>query len=93
MASEFEKMLVKTLGLFAKAEFINENIDFAKAEINLSLQTSKGENYYIISILIYEYNTKVHYITFTSAAYNALDLLRDISDLLDNYIEGIREVI
>ena len=65
---------VKTLGLFAKAE------------INLSLQTSKGENYYIISISIYECNTKVHYITFTSAAYNALDLL-------DNYIEGIREVI
>ena len=84
---------VKTLGLFAKAEFINENIDFAKAEINLSLQTSKGENYYNISITIYECKTKVHYITFTSAAYNALDLLRDISDLLDNYIEGIREVI
>lgn len=80
---------VKTLGLFAKAEFINENIDFAKVEINLSLQT----NYYIISTSIYEYNTKIHYITFTSAAYNALDLLRDISDLLDNYIEGIREVI
>ena len=57
--------------------------------MKLSLQT----NYYIISTSIYEYNTKIHYITFTSAAYNALDLLRDISDLLDNYIEGIREVI
>ncbi len=39
-----QEFRVKTLGLFAKAEFINENIDFAKAEINLSLQTSKGEN-------------------------------------------------
>ena len=86
-----QEFRVKTLGLFAKAEFINENIDFAKAEINLSLQTSKGENYYIISISIYEYNTKVHYITFTSAAYNALDLLRDISDLLDNYIEELEK--
>ena len=83
-----QEFRVKALGLFAK-----ENIDFAKAEINSSLQTSKGENYDIISTSIYEYNTKVHYITFTSAAYNALDLLRDISDLLDNYIEGIREVI
>jgi len=84
---------VKSLGIFAKAEFINENIDFAKVEINLSLQISKGESYYIISASIYEYNTKVHYMVFTSAAYNALENLRDISDLLDNYIEGIREVI
>lgn len=88
-----QEFRVKTLGLFAKAEFINENIDFAKAEINLSLQTNKVESYYIISASIYEYNTKVHYITFTSASYNALDILRDISDLLDNYIEGIKEVI
>lgn len=35
-----QEFRVKTLGLFAKAEFINENIDFAKAEINLSLQTT-----------------------------------------------------
>ena len=44
-----QEFRVKTLGLFAKAEFINENIDFAKVEINLSLQT----NYYIISTSIY----------------------------------------
>lgn len=88
--SEFR---IKALWLMAKAEFINENMASAKVEINLSLSSSNSENDYMISISVYEYGSKMHYITFSSAAYNALELLRDMSEMLDGYIEGIKEVI
>lgn len=88
--SEFR---VKALWLMAKAEFINENMASAKVEINLSLLSDKVESYYMISISMYEYGSKIHYVTFSSANYNAMDLLRDMSDMLDGYIEGVKEVI
>ena len=88
-----QEIRVKALGLFAKAEYINDNLEFVKAEMNLSLQVSKGESYYALTVSIREYGEKVHYIVVTSAAYNVITNLHDISDLLDNYIEGIKEVI
>lgn len=89
-SSEFR---VKALWLMAKAEFINENMASAKIEINLGLSSSQSENKYMISISVYEYGTRMHYITFSNAAYNAMNLLKDMSEMLDGYIEGIKEVI
>ena len=88
-----QEFRVKALGLFAKAEYINDNLEFAKIGMDLSLQVNKGESYYALTISIEEYNKKVHYIVLTSAGYNVATNLHDISDLLDNYIEGIKEVI
>ena len=36
-----QEFRVKALGLFAKAEYINDNLEFVKTEMNLSLQFSK----------------------------------------------------
>lgn len=88
-----QEFRVKALGLFAKAEYINDNLEFAKIGMDLSLQVSKGESYYALTVSIEEYDKKVHYIVLTSAGYNVVTNLHDISDLLDNYIEGIKEVI
>lgn len=88
-----QEFRVKALGLFAKAEYINDNLEFAKIGMDLSLQVNKGESYYALTISIEEYNKKVHYIVLASAGYNVATNLHDISDLLDNYIEGIKEVI
>ena len=88
-----QEFRVKALGLFAKAEYINDNLEFAKIGMDLSLQVNKGESDYALTISIEEYNKKVHYIVLTSAGYNVATNLHDISDLLDNYIEGIKEEI
>ena len=52
-----QEFRVKALGLFAKAEYINDNLEFAKIGMDLSLQVS-GESYYALTISIEEYNKK-----------------------------------
>lgn len=53
-----QEFRVKALGLFAKAEYINDNLEFAKIGMDLSLQVNKGESYYALTISIEEYNKK-----------------------------------
>ena len=49
-----QEFRVKALGLFAKAEYINDNLEFAKIGMDLSLQVSKGESYYALTASIEE---------------------------------------
>ena len=58
-----QEFRVKALGLFAKAEYINDNLEFVKTEMNLSLQVSKGESYYALTVSIREWSNTVSLIS------------------------------
>lgn len=89
------KFRANFLKILEKADEVNDNIEFAKINVNFStLKGEDGESFDTIAVFIEQYEKP--YISFHITSYEdeeCKEKVKEVLVLLDGFIEGIKEVI
>ena len=83
------------MAILEKADIINENIEFMNVDADFYTQksTSDGHVFDTIGVRVYEYEKCVHRFHLHSSFKSDTDKIKEILALLDEIIDGIKEVI
>lgn len=87
------KFRANFLKILEKTDMINDNIEFVKVNANLStLKGTDGETFDTISVFIEQYEkADIHFYITSYEEYE--EKTKEVLTLLDEFIEGIKEVI
>lgn len=87
------KFRANFMKILEKADTINENIEFVRVNVNFStLKGTDGETFDTISVYIEQYEKSD--INFYITSYEEYEeKTKEVLTLLDEFIEGIKEVI
>lgn len=89
-----QEFRVKALGLFAKAEYINENSGFISASLELHhLKGLNNEPFYSLTLRTDLYRTKDTFLYASTGSKDTEYAILKMHQVLDAVIEGVKEVV